>query len=152
ALFLLCLGGVWYVNRLQSKMASILADNISSMKAALQLEAEVRLLRFHSFIYFHEPGNDLFREIDHDDRHFRRWLQIAVDLAFTPEEKVECQEIERQYNLYEEAMRKAREKARNEGSLKNIRSIEHDYPIMNVVRPIRNYGQINEKQVEALVG
>ena len=49
-LFAACLVSAWYINRLQSNMANILADNVNRLRAAQQLEIPMRRLRFHCFL------------------------------------------------------------------------------------------------------
>ena len=54
-LFGVCLASVWSINRLQANLAQILSENVTSLKAAQELEIQLRQLRFHSFLNVIEP-------------------------------------------------------------------------------------------------
>src|SRR4051794_30842627 len=81
-----CLVSAWYVNRLQGSLADILAQNVSSMQAAQQLEISARQLRFHCFRYLIDPDDGLLRDIRSDQEAFEEWLARADQSATTPEE------------------------------------------------------------------
>ena len=76
-LFATCLASAWYVNRLQRDIDIILAENVSSLRAAHQLETNMRELRFHSFLYVVEPSEAVLQQIRRDEARFEDWLTKA---------------------------------------------------------------------------
>ncbi len=94
-LFLLgaCLVSAWYINRLQRNLAGILSQNVSSLRAAQELEIKLRQLRFHSFLHLIDPLHAPQEPIRNDEKGFEKALQRAKELANSPASLP----IERQY-------------------------------------------------------
>jgi serine/threonine-protein kinase len=51
-----CVAAAWYCNRLEKDLASILSQDVTSMRAAQDLEIRVRQLRFRSFLDLIDPS------------------------------------------------------------------------------------------------
>ena len=99
-LFGVCLLGVWSLDRLQTNLASILTDNVTSLEASQELEIAVRQLRFHSFFYLIDPSKDRRQLIDQDQEQFEKALLTARRLAKTADQ-VRCVDlIEEGYHRY----------------------------------------------------
>ena len=99
-LFTACLASVWYINHLQTNLASILSKNVTSQQAAQELEIEVRRLRFHSFLYVIDPSPERLTPIADDHKRFEAALDIARQSAATAEEKHYVDDIETGYRIY----------------------------------------------------
>src|SRR5262245_5628848 len=112
-----CLVGAWYVNRLQTNLANIVARDMAGMQAAQQLEISVRKLRSHCYVYLVDPSPELQREIDSDQELFKRCLERAEQVAFTDEARSYVQAIRDGYKHYDLEFERLREEAdRNEGA------------------------------------
>ena len=60
-LFAACLVSIRYIHHLQSNLAEILRQNVTSLQAVQELEIQVRQLRFHTFLYARTIGQDCRR-------------------------------------------------------------------------------------------
>src|SRR5579872_3521718 len=86
--------GIQSVNRLEAQQAAVLAKNVSSLRAAQQLELQLRQLRFHSLMLALDPGLDRRRRLVEDDQHaFEKAFQVVQATATSPDEKSLVQEI-----------------------------------------------------------
>jgi signal transduction histidine kinase len=99
-LFFVCLAGAWYIDRLQTNMAKILKQNVTSLQAAQELEIRVRQLRFHSFLNLMSPDKERQQRIEGDHQHFEEALQKVRTEAHTPEELAYVDLIDRNYQNY----------------------------------------------------
>src|SRR5436305_11643871 len=80
-LFAACLTSAWYINKVQTNLADVLAQNVASGKAAQMLEGTARALRFHCFLYLIRPDGATAAHIADDERHFEDWLRRAAKAA-----------------------------------------------------------------------
>src|SRR5437773_11582821 len=72
-----CLAGAWYINRLQTKLAGVLSENVISLQAAQELEIRVRQLRFHGLRYLFEPARARLGPIEADQQQFEDALDVV---------------------------------------------------------------------------
>src|SRR5438874_10592912 len=85
-LFATCLASIRYINRLQSNLADILAENVTSLQAAQELEIRVRQMRFHSMLYLMDPDPARLGPIAADQARFTEALEVARRASKTSEE------------------------------------------------------------------
>jgi signal transduction histidine kinase len=140
-----CLVSAWYVNRLQMNLANILAQNVSSMRAALQLEVSARQLRFHCFLFLIDPESALLHDIEKDHQAFEEWLRRAEQTAHTPGERAQVLEIREDYDLYRNDFEMVRAQIAQTGLPKDFRELADAHPIRHVTDHCREYLQMNEE-------
>jgi signal transduction histidine kinase len=139
-----CLACAWYVNRLQSNFANILAQNVSSMQAAQQLEISARQLRFHCFLYLIDPDPSVLHDIQDDQQVFEKWLGQAEQAAHTPDESALVQAIKEAYERYHDEFEEAaRAGSANHGQ--GYRKLAEAHPIRHVTDLCRDYLRTNEE-------
>src|SRR5690242_19658889 len=105
-LFGTCLVSVWYIHRLQTNLATILSENVTSLEAAQELEIQVRRLRFHSFLYVIDPTPVHVAPIDEDHRSVEAALDRARHAVNTPEERACVRAIAAGYQRYHDELAK----------------------------------------------
>ncbi len=147
ALTAACLVSAWNVNRLQTDLTDILARNVSSMKAAQQLEITVRLLRFHCFLYLLDSDPALLGAIQQDQQDFQEWLVRAEEVAFTADERVQIEEIRTGYDQYRREFERLRSDVEKNGPQKRYRELAAENPIRHITDPCRDYLRTNEEQM-----
>jgi len=144
-----CLFAAWRVNRLQTSLADILAENVLGMKAALQLEVSARQLRFHSFLFLIDPRDQVWSDIEADRGQFEVWLEKAAPSARTPQEKGMLCEIHERYDTYwkdfEDARRRPRDGNQNVGALAAAHSVRP------LTAPCRDLLRLNEEALDEAV-
>jgi signal transduction histidine kinase len=117
-----CLVSAWYINRLQSNLAEILSQNVSSLRAAQELEIQLRRLRFHSFLNLIDPRHAPATAAEQDHELFEKALHRARELAnqssSPPEARRQVEKIETGYVTY----RKELAQMRREAPTKDLRS------------------------------
>lgn len=142
-----CLGSAWYVNRLQSNLTNILAENVSSMQAAQQLEISARQLRFHCFLYLIDPDPSLLKDIQIDQQNLETWLGRAEQLAFTTDERTQVAAIREGYDRYRREFDQLRANVERGEPEKSYRKLANAHPIRHVTDPCREYLRMNEEMM-----
>src|SRR6516162_3123920 len=105
-LFTSCLVSIRYIHRLQSNLADILAQNVTSLQAVQELEIQVRQLRFHTFLYLLDPKRErrnLISRIEDDQKKFEAALDMVREVfkvSGTVEEEKLLRTIEESYDQY----------------------------------------------------
>jgi signal transduction histidine kinase len=140
-----CLVSAWYVNRLQSGLADILANNVASMQAAQQLEISARQLRFHCFLYLLDPDPAILRDIQADQDGFAAWLVRAEQTASTPGEQAQVVAIRQGFDRYRAEFARERAAVEHRGPLRPSVALAEANPIRHVTDPCRAYLRTNEE-------
>lgn len=146
-LFATGLVSAWYVNQLQENTAQILKDNVSSLRAAAQMEITVRQLRFHCFLYLIAPTDELRKRIDADEKLFESWLNKAEVVAFTPSEKLLVGKVRDGYLQYQERFDKLSREVKPFPARPDFQAL--DSPVDNVVTPCRAFLEENQDTMHA---
>ena len=151
-LFAVCLVSAWSVNHLQSRLSIILAQNVTSMEAAQELEINLRKLRFHCYRYLIEPkqanaNSDLLVQLSEDDRNFRTALEEAERSAFTPQEREYVGQIRAAYQHFQEKFEELKHRPPPQQS--DYEELAALNPISPVVQPCERYFNANKEQMNA---
>jgi signal transduction histidine kinase len=80
-LFCACVAALWSVNRLHAGMSDILSRDVASLRAAHQLESDLRQLRYHSFLYLVEPVRARAEAVKEDQLAFESALARAREVT-----------------------------------------------------------------------
>jgi signal transduction histidine kinase len=147
-LFGACAISTWQINRLQTNMAQILANNVASLRAAEQMEINLRRLRFHCFLYLINPSPDFEKDIHGDHERFERWLADARRVSKNPEDQHILTDIETGYQRYRHEFDRLSVQAAKEGPFRDIHRLLEAHPLQYVVDPCRDLLQANEVQME----
>jgi signal transduction histidine kinase len=147
-LFGTCLASAWYINRLQSNMARILADNVASLQAAQELEISVRQLRFHGFLYLIDQRPERLGRIEEDHRNFERALLSARQASDRPEERMCVQEIETGYRQYHDELAQIVNQVGSGRRPANLGQLADSHPILHVVAPCKKLLDHNNVAME----
>src|SRR5262245_51362363 len=99
-LFGTCLASIRYIDRLQSNLAEIVAETVTSLQASQDLEIRVRQLRFHTLLYLMDPSPTRLEPIEADHNSFEKALEVARRACKTPEERACVRSIADSYEQY----------------------------------------------------
>jgi signal transduction histidine kinase len=137
-----CGASLWYIQRLQNNMATVLSRNVASMQAAQDLEIRVRQLRFHSFLYLLDPNEARLKRIADDHRGFE---SAVADAAFldTPAERACVEAIERDYRQYQQEMSRLEADTLRRRSQADFALLADTHPITPVVERCHELLRIN---------
>lgn len=147
-LFGTCLANAWYVNRLQTNLARILSQNVTSQQAAQELEIRVRQLRFHSFLYLMNPTIARQEPIENDHKNFEAALQRAKQFASTDEEQHCVQQIEAGYRQYHHEIKELMTAAAQGKSRTDLANLADAHPVRHVVEPSQELLRVNKETME----
>jgi two-component system, NtrC family, sensor histidine kinase HydH len=147
-LFGTCLVSAWYIGRLQSNMAQILSENVTSLEAAQTLEIKVRQLRFHSFVYLIDPTPEHLKPVKEDHDGFEEAMQQASQSAKAVDEEALVREIRLGYQKYHDELATLEEQVRREGPIQDHRKLANDHPVRHIVDPCRELLRINKRMIE----
>lgn len=86
-LVVIAVGAAWYIRNMQKSVANMLADNVTSMRAAQELELSVRDLRHQGVRYLITTDAKLLEPIPRLRDRVMTALADAESLAYTPPEK-----------------------------------------------------------------
>ncbi|HTU21631.1 MAG TPA: ATP-binding protein [Gemmataceae bacterium] len=146
-LFGTCVVSAWMVNHQQANLSNVLAENVTSLDAAQDLETSVRQLHVHCYRYLSDPDRPLVdREvtaaIEHDNAMFRTALERAEGSAITPEEQECVQQIKEGHQRYQQAF----EKLRAEATMprQDYRMLADETPIDLVIKPCERFMRLNK--------
>src|SRR5262249_42677615 len=140
-----CLVSAWYANRLQSNLATILAQNVSSMRAAQQLEIATRQLRFHCFLYLIDPQPDLLDDIERHQEMFEEWLDRAALASATPREQSQMQALRDGYDRFRSEFERDRAQIEKTGPRRDFRQVDAAHPIRHLTDVCRAHLRTNEE-------
>lgn len=143
-----CLMSAWYVHRLQTNLASILSENVTSQEAAQALEIRVRQLRFHSFMYLLDPTPERRKLIEQDHELFEEALNRTRESANTDEENRRVQEIETGYQHYHKEIDLLLAAAERGGSRMDMVKLADAHPVRHVVEPSQELLRVNKNMME----
>jgi two-component system, NtrC family, sensor histidine kinase HydH len=140
-----CLLSAWYVNRLQTNLASILSENVASLQAAKQLEINVRRLRFHCLLYLNDRNPALLAKINEDHERFEKFLEVAKETANTPREAACVRNMKEGFKSYLDEFDHLRKEAKDGGPPPRFPDAD---PLRHVLDPCDEYFDINERAME----
>ena len=104
-LFGACMTSVWLINHLQANLAQILQENVASLKAAQELEIQLRQLRFHSFLRIIDPNEQREQIVEQDHQRFEQALAKVQRAARKPQEQELVQKIKDGYKRYRDELK-----------------------------------------------
>jgi two-component system, NtrC family, sensor histidine kinase HydH len=147
-LFGTCLASAWYVNRLQTNLASILSENVRSLEAAQALEIRVRQLRFHSFLYLLDPSAARTKSIAEDHEHIEQALREVRDASNSEDEREQVERIANGYQQYQRETDQLLANAVQVGSRAELARLIDAHPVQHVVKPSQELVQRNKEEME----
>ena len=140
--FAACLISIRYIHRLQTNLADVLAQNVTSLEAAQELEIRVRQLRFHNLLFLLKPKPKRLAPIHEDEEHFEESLQKARQASDTADEKAQIRAIEDGYLAYKEEQTRLRAATRGEPMAEAYKAAD-SRPVQMVVLPCERLLAIN---------
>jgi signal transduction histidine kinase len=148
-LFFVCVAGAWFIDRLQSNMAKVLSQNVTSLQAAQELEIHVHRLRFHTFLNILDPKRQARQSsIDQDHQRFEEALQKARQAAHTQKEQSLVATIERVYGQYKKELAQFEEEAGRQGTPVNLSQWATQHPIQNIITPCQELLQLSQDSIK----
>jgi signal transduction histidine kinase len=147
-LFAACGLTAWYINRLETNLAKILSQNVTSLEAAQELEIRVRQLRNHCFIYLIEPTPEHLQPIEQDNQRFETALQLARQSAHTPDQQAAVAAIETGYQRYRDEMAKLREQVMRQGPRTDFGKLSEAHPIRHVTDSCHELFRLNQVEMD----
>lgn len=146
--FATCLLSVRYIHQLQTNMTNILSENVTSLRAAQQLEISVRRLRFHCFLYLIAPDRTMQESIQQDHQRFEKWLASAQQASTTPEEHDFVDAIEKGYNRYRQEFERLSAEVDRAGPRRDFQKLAEAHPVRYIVDPCQELLRVNEESME----
>jgi signal transduction histidine kinase len=144
-----CLVSAWYISRLQSNLAAILAENVHSLEAAQDLEIRVRQLRFHSLLQPFDSSPARRKAIEDAQSRFEQSLGTVRQLANTEEERACVDKIDSGYQRYKAGLALLPREAAEGGSTTNLGKLADAHPVKFVVEPCQELLQLNKDAMHA---
>jgi two-component system sensor histidine kinase HydH len=147
-LFVACLFSMRYINRLQTSLANVLAENVTSLQAAQELEIQVNRLRFHSLLYLYHHQKEVLESIDADQLAFETALKQARSASREPDEVALVGRIEDGYRLYQKEQLQLRTDAAQGKTLEELSQRASSHHIHEVVDPCQDLLKVNKDKME----
>lgn len=141
----------WYVHYLQRTVAAGLLGNISSMRAAEEVEILIRESRtqLDSFLITSDVRS-LQKSLSQRDE-IARWLRIAQRHSVTPEEKRLTDQASKGFQRYLAEMEILTGSSDPDHLSNRLRTVIKDVLVEEVLVPIHQYLDFNEVEVEVSV-
>jgi signal transduction histidine kinase len=150
SLLLLTLGVVaaWYVHRLEKNVSDLLAEDVSSVRAAEEVEIGIREVQaqLHHFLLTGDRRHleavpTLRQETD-------RWLSEAERLAKTPREETLITQVRQGYDRFFEEFHRLSHQIPVGGVPREVRELVDNLITKDILPPAQAYLTINEEAVE----
>jgi two-component system, NtrC family, sensor histidine kinase HydH len=143
-----CAVSLWAINSLQEKMLRGFHSNVTSLRAARDMEVAVRELRFDTLLQLLEPNGHHDQSVRFDRQSFDAALR-RVRAAGSPEEGALVTQIEKGYRRYRAELEDVKTlPPRDRAGV--LRWVEA-HPVQHVVGPCRELLDANERRLaEAL--
>jgi two-component system, NtrC family, sensor histidine kinase HydH len=135
----------WYIGRLQSNLANILSQNVTSLEAAQDLEIRVRQLRFHSLLSLLDPSPTRLAQIRQDHRNFEEGLEHARQAAMTAEEHGLVRTIEVGYGQYKNELTQLTAETTKAGPGADLSKLADAHPVIHVIEPCQELLRVNKE-------
>src|SRR5262249_51166226 len=129
-------------------LSSILSENVTSLQAALDLENQLRQVRYHSFHYLLKPTRAGLEQIDSDEAALREAMARARAAARGPQEHVILHEIESGFQQYQDEMARLRADVARTGPRRDFLDLAETHPVRHVVAPCQKLKRLNREQLE----
>src|SRR5262245_30570081 len=142
-----CLASIRYINRLQTNLTDILAENVTSLQAAQELQICVRQMRYHTMLYLQKPQQARLRRIKDDQKNFEEALTVARQASTTEELKLVAT-IEKGYRDYQDELDRLREAAAGGRPAEDIPNLSDKHPIDKVVDPCQELLRVNKQKMK----
>src|SRR5262245_8768866 len=145
-----CLASIRYINRLQSNLADILPENVTSLQAAQELEIRVRQLRFHTLLYLLDPAKAQARVklIEQDQARFEAALKKVRQGSTTDKEKEQVRAIEEGYEEYQAEQARLRKAAAQGRPAREFSDLADKHPVDKVVNPCEVLRGLNKQKMD----
>jgi two-component system sensor histidine kinase HydH len=157
AFFAVCLISIRYIHTLQTNLADVLAENVTSLQAAQELVIRVRQLRFHSFLYLLDPKTERLVPVQEDQVSFEIALDIVRRVAKGPEEQTQIKEIVAAYKNYKEAQDRLRDEAQahlrdrqRDQALSEAYKAADNHEVRQVVKPCEDLVEFQRGKMEEI--
>jgi signal transduction histidine kinase len=144
-------GAAWYVEQMQRRVSETLLVNVSSMRAAEEVEILIREVRtqFDHFLITGErkslQPNPTFRaETD-------RWLTVAERRSVTDHERELTARARRGYQRFLAELDQIPKEPTNDGLKVRVRRLIDEVLVREILEPIHTYLDFNEEEVEKSV-
>ncbi len=134
-LLAVCFAGVHYIQRLQTDLATILSQNVASLRAAEELELSVRQLREHDLLYLIDPSPGRLRPMEADQRRFAEALATARESSRTPEEQEYVRDLENGFQVYREEQARLRDEGRGKLDRAKFAKMIDTHPVRRLIAP-----------------
>jgi signal transduction histidine kinase len=149
ALFLVCLVGIWFIDRTHHELNKLLTKEIASLQAAQDLLIRVRQLRFRTFLNLLDPSHPELRPIEEAQHNFEASLAIARDAANSRSEKKAVAEIAAGYERYKRDLIQLESELGRGSKGVNLHQLAEAHPIRFVSDPCRELLRINREEIDA---
>jgi signal transduction histidine kinase len=146
-LFVACLIAIRYIHRLQTNLADILTENVTSLQATADLELAVRQLRFHSLLYQLDPRPERLTKIAADQARFEKALAEARRAAPDADEQELLETIQAAYRAYRAEQERMRAGAGRGSPADAARAVDTQ-PVQQVVEPCLALHRINQTRMD----
>jgi signal transduction histidine kinase len=143
-LFTASLASIWSIQHVQRNLARILAQNVSGLAAAQELEIYLRQFRFHTFLDVMDPSLERQRLIRADHEGFERAMQKAKEAAATEKERGLVEAVEEGYARYREEVQHGPAGT----DLKSYIEWADRHPVRHLQDPCKQYFQVNKQLME----
>jgi signal transduction histidine kinase len=155
-LFAACLLSIRYIHRLQSNLAEILNQNVTSMQAVQELEIQVRQLRFHTFLYLLKPQPERLLRIEDAQTKFEAALDRVREISTTDQDTTENERtllrtIEDTYQQYKKEQDQLIAEAHGR-PFPEVYKIADEHPVRLVIGPCQELLKINENKMKESAG
>jgi signal transduction histidine kinase len=150
-LFVICVVGAVYITWLTGNQAKMLSQEVTSLRAAQELEIRVRQLRFHTFLNYIDPTHPRNAPIRKAEQDFEAALEEARRAANNPQDQAYVRAIAEGYERYRKDLANLPAELARAGKTPDLHKLADAHPVKHIVDPCQALLDVNKKEMEDTV-
>lgn len=143
-LLIIATGAAWYIDRIQRSVSELLNNNVSSLRAAQELEVRIKETRTHLNRYLMTGDRKYLEAIPELKQRNDESLAAVEAVADTPTERQLFQRIQQGYRHFFKEYDKLMNQAATQGMLQRLIELDDNVMVKEIVEPAREYSRVNE--------
>jgi len=142
-------GAAWYVHNLQQQSTEIITNHVASVRAAYEIEINVREMRRQLFRFLFDGDRSHLAQTESAKERADEWLEVAERLSTTPDEMNSMASVRNAYDRFTAIIRERTATAPEPDAFQVLRDpIEKDL-LEGLFRPLEEFQKVNESKIAA---
>lgn len=140
--------GIRSLGNLEKNRDLVVTKNTRSLQAALELEIQLRQLRFHSLLYVMDTTEKRWRAVEQDEKEFEAALYMARESASSADEERLIEQIKDGFSRYHAELQSSADTFPGLGPAEYTRWADA-HPVRHLVKPCEELLELSRKSMDS---